>query len=421
MSSYKLKIGVLTIALLLAVFFITDSKNVLAKEFTDIPDSHVYYKFIKEMQESGYINGYPDGTFRPDASISRKHVAKLLNTALDLPELSSNMEKYIDVTAEHPYFDEIMRLSEALIFNGGLDGKFNPDAPMTRVQMAKVLDLAFDFKMTAQFAFPDVHITHWGYPHVNALYAQGVAKGDNGKFMPNEQVSRMHYTVFLHRAIEESKKEQSPEAVEKNMIWDSVNRLSWNIEHIILDGINNNLPFSDIRSKLLLYATPTFVDNNLKKYYPQACTACDVWYFPLLNREPLVRFDYTKPVQNKIQVNTVEFSDTGSTGGFVKYTFRNEDGKLRISDNHFSLIEAKHLQLTSEEAMIILKDYYSKSQNGLFEATLLRTNKERAPDYLTDEYYEFDEYIFNIKTDYADFDVYFNSNDGMFDQLIYIS
>lgn len=48
-------------------------------KFTDVPKTHWAYKAIEELAEKGLINGYEDGTFKPDAPITRAEVAIIIS------------------------------------------------------------------------------------------------------------------------------------------------------------------------------------------------------------------------------------------------------------------------------------------------------------------------------------------------------
>ena len=47
-------------------------------EFKDVTNDKWYYESVMYMAENGYINGYPDGTFKPDANISRAEICTIL-------------------------------------------------------------------------------------------------------------------------------------------------------------------------------------------------------------------------------------------------------------------------------------------------------------------------------------------------------
>ena len=407
----KLFLCMLSLVLILTVYSPVAKAN---SSFTDIKTSHPNYADIMKMKEQGFITGYPDGTFRPQEQISRKHVAKLLNAAVKLPALQSDKQVYKDLPKSHPYFVPIMKLTEAGIFSGGLEGKFNPDAPMTRIQMAKVLDIAFGFNMKTHFAFVDVQLFHWGYPHANALYSHGVARGSEGEFFPNQPVTRAHYATFLQRSIEAAKAIKKTDVLQKDDVWNLANRIPLAIETILLEGKVANHSFSKIESKLKPYATDAFI-VDLREYYPHVCTDCDVLTFPTLIAEPTARFDF-KQTGDLFTLHTIELSGGPTAGGEVDYVFKKVNGKWKVDSYEFTLVSADHFNLTIEEAKKILAYYYSDPGQKVVRVTHISTSTETASDYVTEEVYEYEEYIFNIETVDYNFDVYFASNDGSFDQ-----
>lgn len=399
------------VILLLNVFSLSANAD---SSFTDVKTSHPNYADIMRMKEQGFINGYPDGTFRPQAQISRKHVAKLLNDVVKLPAPQSEKQVYKDLPKSHPYFVPIMKLTEAGIFSGGLEGKFNPDAPMTRIQMAKVLDLAFGFQMKTHFAFADVQLFHWGYPHANALFSHGVARGSDGMFFPNQPVTRAHYAAFLQRSVDAAKSIQKADLLKKDDVWDLANRLPLALETVLLQGKESNQPFSKIQNQLKLYATDAFI-ADLREYYPHVCTACDVLTFPTLIAEPVARFDF-KQTGNTLTLHTIELGGGPTAGGEVDYIFKKVNGKWKIDSYMFTLVSADHFNLTIDEAKKILTYFYSDPSQKPARVTYKFSNSETASDYVTEEIYEYEEYIFTIETSNNSFDVYFASNDGRFEE-----
>ncbi|MGE7023409.1 S-layer homology domain-containing protein, partial [Solibacillus cecembensis] len=165
--------------------------------FTDIL-AHWAQEMIEDIAARGIINGYPDGSFRPNDPITREHIAAMIARAFDL-EPTREATSFSDVPNSHPYYEAIMQLQQAGIIDGS-DGAYNPDAPMTRAQMAKVIVLAFGLTPGGTSTFQDVAKTHWSYDYIAALEAHGIALGDNGNFNPDEPVTRAEFVAFLYRA-----------------------------------------------------------------------------------------------------------------------------------------------------------------------------------------------------------------------------
>jgi len=148
------------------------------------------------------IKGYPDGTFKPNNSITREHVALMFTRAFELEPIRSTIE-FSDVPTHHKYYDAITQVYQAGIFDGAPNGEFNPDTHMTRAQMAKVLVLAFDLQPseTSTNGFRDVPVTHWAKDYIATLADNGIALGDNGNFKPDESITRAQFVAFMYRAL----------------------------------------------------------------------------------------------------------------------------------------------------------------------------------------------------------------------------
>lgn len=182
----------------------TRNLKVLAKmnSFIDVPVAHPYFKEIQIMKEMGIINGYPDQTFKPGASISRKHVASLnYRSGISLEPIREKTV-FTDVPESHTYYTEIMALYQAGIVDG-TNGKFNPENPLTRAQLAKILVNAFHLERDPShlLSFTDTN-SHWASDYINILSSNQITTGSMGKFNPNQQVSRMHYATFMYRIVQ---------------------------------------------------------------------------------------------------------------------------------------------------------------------------------------------------------------------------
>lgn len=166
--------------------------------FTDISNSWAR-DMIEDIAGRGIITGYPDGTFRPNESIKRQHIAVMLTRAFELTTKRKAVP-FSDVPQSHLYYDSITKLQQAGIVDGS-NGAFNPNAPMTRAQMAKILVLAFGLTPEGTNTFQDVPATHWSYDYISALAGSGIALGDNGNFKPDEPVTRAQFVAFMYRAL----------------------------------------------------------------------------------------------------------------------------------------------------------------------------------------------------------------------------
>lgn len=111
-----------------------------------VPDSkykdtkgHFAAGYINALAEAGLTEGYPDGTFRPDNVVSRQEMAVLLARIAE-PDYRGKGGKYMDVDKSLWSFAEISALTEAGIMQGYADGTFRPHNPVTRGEMAVLIN-----------------------------------------------------------------------------------------------------------------------------------------------------------------------------------------------------------------------------------------------------------------------------------------
>lgn len=172
--------------------------------FLDVTDNSFGKDEIYQLVEAGVINGYPDGTFRPNQSINRGQAANLFMRALQL-EVSTTTHNFDDVTPNSPYFDAANATKAAGIFNGKNDGKtFGALDTLTREQMASVLVRAFDLQpKDVQVNLTDLdQVSETHRKSVEILYQNGITTGRaNGEFDPHAPVTRVQFVVFLSRAM----------------------------------------------------------------------------------------------------------------------------------------------------------------------------------------------------------------------------
>ncbi|WP_336633973.1 InlB B-repeat-containing protein [Lysinibacillus fusiformis] len=167
--------------------------------FSDV-EGHWAKEMMKELTTLGIIQGFEDGTFRPNAPISRMHVAVLLTRSFSLKKVRE-ADGFSDVAFTHPYYEAIQALKQAGIVDGS-NGAFRPTENMTRAQLAKILVGLLGLTPEGISSFVDVDSTHWSSGYIAVLEREGITLGDNGNFHPNEPVTRAQFVAFLYRIIQ---------------------------------------------------------------------------------------------------------------------------------------------------------------------------------------------------------------------------
>ncbi|MFC4301928.1 cadherin-like beta sandwich domain-containing protein [Cohnella boryungensis] len=181
-------------------------------QFADI-EGHWAASAIVQAAAAGMVTGYSDGTFRPNASITRAEFAVLLIKALKIqgegPELRFSDNNAIGSWAKN----EIALAVKEGIISGYSDGSFRPDALITRAEMAVMLANAQHVKPAANETTTftdDAAIPAWSKGAIKAIAKQGIVQGRGGnQYAPMASASRAEAVVVLMKLIRIVNKEES--------------------------------------------------------------------------------------------------------------------------------------------------------------------------------------------------------------------
>lgn len=177
--------------------------NTEAAGFKDLASTHVHYSSIMDLSDRGVIKGYTDGTFKPEASVTRGQAAKIIALTLGLDTKNVVNPNFKDIKADNEYYGPIAALVAEGIVSGKADGTFAPGEKLTRSQMAKIITLAFGFeegKLT-DTKFKDVKATDWYNGYLQTLLDNEITTGTTPTtFSPYENVKRGQMASFVVRA-----------------------------------------------------------------------------------------------------------------------------------------------------------------------------------------------------------------------------
>jgi lysophospholipase L1-like esterase len=184
---------------LLANNFIAAYDSKIKFQFVDVHETYAYYNEIKFIVENRIMTSISATEFGTKQSITRADTAQALFNILPFEKSMPPNPGFSDVPESHPNYMAIAKLTEAGVFQKAKN--FNPDAKLTRAQMAKVLTLTFDLKAITSSSFTDVNSGHWAKLYVDALVSEKITTGaGNNTFLPNKETSREHFALFLFRS-----------------------------------------------------------------------------------------------------------------------------------------------------------------------------------------------------------------------------
>ena len=195
--------------LLIAIALLTLLFSVEAQAATSFPDTQGHWgeKPIQALLAKEVLNGYPDGSFKPDQAITRAEFAKLISrlygyqpvTTDRFPDTGANWAKtYINSAAAHQ------------IFSAFPDGTFQPNGPVSRAKLTsiitKVLQLATpEEKYSQAWAanFTDVPSDYWGFRSIEIANKLGLLPANyqsESEFHPQQAVTRAE-AVWMVKAL----------------------------------------------------------------------------------------------------------------------------------------------------------------------------------------------------------------------------
>ena len=162
--------------------------------FTDT-QNHWAKEYIQTAANTGIMNGYTDGTFRPESSVTRAQAAAILVRSLGL----TTEEKAPFTDIEN--YDAATQAEIAAAYVHGLikgtDGKFKPGHPVTRAQLALKIHRAYEQQSNQPYIakgnVPFVDVASYNAETKRAitmLYELGIVTGDGGKFSPEAVTTR---------------------------------------------------------------------------------------------------------------------------------------------------------------------------------------------------------------------------------------
>ena len=158
-----------------------------------------------------YVVGYPDGTVHPSGYITRAEASTIffrLLTDATREQYWSTTNTYSDVAAGDWYNNAISTLSSAGIVSGYPDGTFRPNAPITRAEMAKIIAIFAKLDKTEN-RFTDI-AGHWAEAYIKLAAGNGWIEGyPDGTFKPQQNITRAETVTMINRVLDRVPSEES--------------------------------------------------------------------------------------------------------------------------------------------------------------------------------------------------------------------
>lgn len=159
---------------------------------------------LNRTDHLSFLSGYANGTFEPDRNMTRAEVttmfARLLTEKMAADQTYSNT--FSDVAKSHWAANYIGYMQQFGIITGYADGSFRPDASVTRAEFAAIAS-RFETLTEGTKSFSDVPSSHWAAKYINFAATRGWVNGyADGTFQPNNSITRAEVAAVTCRLLE---------------------------------------------------------------------------------------------------------------------------------------------------------------------------------------------------------------------------
>lgn len=171
--------------------------------FSDVNEDYIYYDAIMYVQAEGIVNGYPDGTYRPDNWINRAEFTKIIiNSKYTEEEIAQCLTENRPVLGLDPFSDVprgewfapyICMAKELGIIGGYPDGTFQPSRFINFAESAKIISLAYGFEV-------DTTLEPWYHGYVDELAERNAIPMTIESF--DHYVTRGEMAEIIYRLLE---------------------------------------------------------------------------------------------------------------------------------------------------------------------------------------------------------------------------
>lgn len=173
-------------------------------DFIDVPPDNYLYVPIMNLACRGVISGYSDNTFRPNVETTRGQLSKIVVLAEGWTIDTTDGPHFNDVPEGSTFYDYIETAYNHIIISGYADGTFRPNARITRSQLSKVVVLARNWAIdtTGGPHFTDVPDSNPFFTYVETGYNHAIISGyADGSFRPYNSATRGQIAKIVFNAV----------------------------------------------------------------------------------------------------------------------------------------------------------------------------------------------------------------------------
>ncbi|MCT4613180.1 MAG: S-layer homology domain-containing protein [Clostridia bacterium] len=172
-------------------------------KFTDLPGNSEIIDAIKVLNEKEIIKGYPDGTFKPDKSVSREEFAKMLTVAAQFRVQENLTSRFTDLPNSQWSKNYVMTLVNKGILTGRTYTEFAPSGKITLGELLTILNRTY--KIEASYNGVVKTTNHWSKDNFTKMVKAGILKTDDSLYTNlnlDKALTRAECSLLLARVFD---------------------------------------------------------------------------------------------------------------------------------------------------------------------------------------------------------------------------
>ena len=363
----KLKSQIST--LLIVGFIFLTVPSVFAQDtqediFPDVPKDSPYYTSIGYFKNLGVIQGYPDGTFRPDREANRAEALKIiiLASSIDVTGYEQGEDVFPDVISEDWFYPYIKKAKQLGIVKGYDDGYFRPNQVQNIAETLKMILAANDIPLPSleenSLVFPDVPWDAWYAPY--AYYSKEkhiIEPQDDGKMGAGLSITRGELIEIMYRmAIVKENGDTPfnistnwPEEIHANYAFKTKRPFDW---QVILN-----------KDEIVFWKQDTI--NNQSSYETPFPFSASMTFHLDKNEEGISQNVYTETLEKVYRSDFGSFQE--NTMNMMGYPALNLNASLDHNDYFVFLPDDMVLHIYTSYGWSDLTDYLNEQIDGILQ------------------------------------------------------
>lgn len=188
-------------------------------DFPDVPPTHPNYQAIMSLKNSGVVEGFKDGLYRPNQWVTRVEALKFITLSFgNVVQEMSGTGGFVDTDASAWYAKYLIHAVQLGIIHGYSDGTFRPHQTVSLVENLKMAVLTQHIDLSNvvvnQNPYADVFTDQWFVIYVQYAKNKNIIEADGlNKVYPTQGITRAQLAEILYRLLQVQTAEQNPPVI----------------------------------------------------------------------------------------------------------------------------------------------------------------------------------------------------------------